>query len=85
MYGVWCVPGGGGKSSCTGVFYLLKYTHDCYVNWSRLLLTTLMFWAIVNTAREVIDVPLPQQDYVPSLSPPPPGPFTTAKTSSMLS
>ncbi|XP_008555290.1 cubilin isoform X1 [Microplitis demolitor] len=33
------------------------------------------------TAREVIDVPLPQQDYVPSLSPPPPGPFTTAKTS----
>ncbi|KAG7213761.1 hypothetical protein KM043_002984 [Ampulex compressa] len=32
-----------------------------------------------TTAREVIDAPLPQQDYVPSL-PPPPGRLTTART-----
>lgn len=34
-----------------------------------------------KTGREVIDVPLPQQDYVPTL-PPPPGPITTARTPS---
>lgn len=37
-----------------------------------------------NSAREVIDAPLPQQDYVASV-PPPPGGATTARTPSMSS
>lgn len=36
-----------------------------------------------NSAREVIDAPLPQQDYVASL-PPPPGGATTARVPSMF-
>lgn len=36
-----------------------------------------------NSAREVIDAPLPQQDYVASL-PPPPGGATTARIPSMF-
>ncbi|XP_012271298.1 cubilin isoform X3 [Orussus abietinus] len=46
---------------------------------SLAVLALLLFCPRTTTAHEVVNVPLPQQDYVPSL-PPPPGPFTTAKT-----
>lgn len=39
--------------------------------------------SFLNSAREVIEAPLPQQDHIPSL-PPPPGHLTTAKTPSTL-
>jgi len=36
-----------------------------------------------DSAREVIDAPLPQRDYIPRFSlPPPPGGLTTARTPS---
>lgn len=71
------------ESSCTGVFYLNihnNYRYD-YELWTDFDIDLKPLDG--DTAREVIDVPQPQQDYVSSLSPPPPGPFATAKTSSM--
>ncbi|XP_063987835.1 tolloid-like protein 2 isoform X2 [Diachasmimorpha longicaudata] len=49
---------------------------------SPAIIILLLLYPHSIAGREVIDVPLPQQDYVPSLPPPPPppGPITTAKT-----
>ncbi|XP_011309248.1 bone morphogenetic protein 1-like isoform X2 [Fopius arisanus] len=49
---------------------------------SPVIIILLLLYPHSIAGREVIDVPLPQQDYVPSLPPPPPppGPITTAKT-----
>ncbi|XP_044013661.1 dorsal-ventral patterning tolloid-like protein 1 isoform X2 [Aphidius gifuensis] len=60
----------------------------CFVSPAIIIIIFLLLCSRSITGREVIDAPLPQQNFVPSLSPPPqlqpppppPGPITTAKS-----